>query len=55
MMVKVSKYSIKSEAAIRGRTIKKAILKSFKNVTEKNLCLNLYLNKVAGPCTRVYL
>ena len=29
MMIKVSKYSIKSEAAIHGCTIKKAVLKSF--------------------------
>ena len=27
---------------------KKAVLKSFKNFTEKNLCITLFLNKIAG-------
>ena len=27
---------------------KKAALKSFENLTEKNLCMSLFLNKVAG-------
>ena len=38
LMIKVSKFSIKSEAAIHMYTIPyygKAVLKSFKNVTEK--------------------
>ena len=48
MMIKLSKYSIKSEAAIHGCTIKKAVLKSFKNFTEKHLSMSLFLNEVAG-------
>ena len=59
LMVKVSKYSIKSEHGTRTYyssmirssdsqcTIKKAVLKSSKNFTEKNLCMSLFLNKVA--------
>ena len=35
MMIKISEYSIKSEPAIHGCTIKKAVLKSFKYFTEK--------------------
>ena len=35
MMIKISEYSIKSEPAIHGCTIKKAVLKSFKHFTEK--------------------
>ena len=46
--------------------LKKAVLKKFKNFAEKNLCLNLFLNEVAGlhhetffkkksSCTRVLL
>ena len=48
MMIKLSKYLIKSEAAIHGCTIRKAVLKSFKNFTEKHLSMSLFLNKVAG-------
>ena len=62
LIVKVSKYSIKSEHGIIIRTYnssmirgsdsqvyyKKAILKSSKNFTEKNLCMSLFSYKVAG-------
>ena len=61
-MVKVSKYSIKSEhgtiirtyytSMIRGSDsqvyYKKAVLKSPKNFTEEHLCMSIFLNKVAG-------
>ena len=55
LMVKVSKYSIKSEAPIHGCTIKEAVLKSFKNFTEKNLCMSFFLNKVAGLQSETFL
>ena len=65
MMIKISKYSIKSETAIHGLYYKKAVLKSFKNFAEKNICMTLFLNEVAGlhpeiflqkdSCTRVFL
>ena len=44
-MVKVYKYSLKSEAAMY---YKEAVLKKFKNFTEKNICKSLFLDKVAG-------
>ena len=48
-MVKVSKFSVKSEEAIACVLYnEKAVLKSFKNVTEKNLCKSFFSNKVAG-------
>ena len=61
-MDKVSKYSIKSEHGTIIRTYyssmtrgsdsqvyyKKAVLKSSKNFTEKNLSMSFVLNKVAG-------
>ena len=53
-MIKISKYSIRSEAAIHGCTIKKAALKSFKNFTGKTLCMSLFLNKVAGLRPEVF-
>ena len=65
LMVKVSKFSVKSEEAIACVLYnEKAVLKSFKNVTEKNLCMSFFSNKVAGLqpetffekgiCTRVF-
>ena len=46
LKVKVSKFSIKSEAAIHVYTM---LSKSCsENVTEKNLCMGLFSNKVAG-------
>ena len=60
--VKVSKYSIKSEHGTIIRTYhssmirdsdsqvyyKKAVLKCSKIFTKENLCMTLFLNKVAG-------
>ena len=60
-MVKVSKYSIKSEHGTIIRSYynsmirssdskvyyKKAVLKSSKHLTGKNLCMSLFLNNVA--------
>ena len=50
-MVKVYKYSLKSEAAMY---YKEAVLKKFKNFTEKNTCKSLFLDKVAGLHTETF-
>ena len=50
-MAKVYKYSLKSEAAMY---YKEAVLKKFKNFTEKNICKSLFLDKVAGLHTETF-
>ena len=45
LMVEVSKFSIKSEPAIHVCTMLQE--SRSENVTEKNLCMRLFLNKVA--------
>ena len=47
-MVKVSKYSTKSEAVIRRCTIKRQFLNVLNNSQKKNLYMSLSWNKVAG-------
>ena len=47
-MIKVSKYSIKSEAANHSCTIKKLFWRVLKISQKKNLCMSLLLNKFAG-------
>ena len=47
-MVKVSRYSNKSEEAVHRYTLKNAVLKSFKQFIEENLCMSPFLNKVVG-------
>ena len=47
MMIQISKYSIKSEAAIHGCTVKKLFWRVLK-ISQKKLCMILFLNKVAG-------
>ena len=47
-MVKVSKYSIKSEAVIRRCTIKKQFWRVLNILQKKTLCMGLFWNKVAG-------
>ena len=44
MTAKVYKFSLNSEA----------VLKKFKNFTEKNICMSLFLNKVAGLQTETF-
>ena len=48
MMVKVYKYSIKSEAEIHGYTIKKLFRRNLKISQKRNLFMDLFLNKVTG-------
>ena len=51
MMVKVYKYSIKSEAEIHGYTIKKLFRRNLKISQKRNLFMDLFLNKVSGLLT----
>ena len=48
MMVKVYKYSIKSEAEIHEYTIKKLFRRNLKISQKRNLFMDLFLNKVTG-------
>ena len=53
MMVKVYKYSIKSEAEIHGYTIKKLFRRNLKISQKRNLFMDLFLNKVTGLHTEL--
>ena len=64
LIVKVANYSIKSEAAIHGWTIKKLFWRLLKISLKKNLCMSFFLNKInyslkrffnKSFCTRVFL
>ena len=47
-MVRGSDSQVKIKSSSVKKFYKKAVLKSSKNFTEKDLCVNLFLNKVAA-------
>ena len=55
MEVKIFEHLRKSSLMVKVSKYKKAVLKSFKIFTEKNLCMSLFLNKVAGLQPETFL